>query len=58
VQKPLKRVGARGAGNFEPLSWDEALRILTNHILELRNNGKASSIVAIDGYNSGSTVSF
>ncbi len=56
-KSPLKRVGARGTGEFEPLSWDEALSILTNHILELRSNGKAISIVAIDDYNSGSTVS-
>ncbi|NLD35753.1 MAG: molybdopterin-dependent oxidoreductase [Desulfatiglans sp.] len=56
-KSPLKRVGARGTGEFEPLSWDEALSILTHHILELRSNGKASSIVAIDDYNSGSTVS-
>ncbi|MBN1907731.1 MAG: molybdopterin-dependent oxidoreductase [Deltaproteobacteria bacterium] len=56
-KSPLKRVGSRSTGEFEPLSWDEALRALTHQILELRSNGKAGSIVAIDGYNSGSTVS-
>jgi anaerobic selenocysteine-containing dehydrogenase len=56
-KSPLKRVGARGTGEFEPVSWDEALRTLTHHILELRSNGKSGSIAAIDGYNSGSTVS-
>lgn len=56
-KSPLKRLGSRGTGEFEPVTWDEALRILAHHMTELRSNGKAGSIAAIDGYNSGSTVS-
>lgn len=56
-KSPLKRVGSKGSGQFEPISWKEALSILSHRILELRSNGKASSIVAIDGNNSGSTIS-
>ena len=54
---PMKRIGARGAGKFEPISWDEALKILAHRILELRNKGKAGSIVAVDGNRNGSTMS-
>ncbi len=54
---PMKRKGSRGSGIFEPISWDEALKILAHRILELRNKGKASSIVAVDGNRNGSTMS-
>jgi menaquinone reductase, molybdopterin-binding-like subunit len=56
-KSPLKRMGARWTGRFEPVTWDEALKILSYRILGLRSNGKTNSIVAIDGYNSGSTIS-
>ena len=54
---PMKRVGPRGSGKFEPITWDEALKTLAHKILELRNKGKAGSIVAVDGNRSGSTLS-
>ena len=54
---PMKRIGSRGSGKFEPITWDEALKILAHRILELRNKGKASSIVAVDGNRTGSTIS-
>ncbi|MGD9157625.1 MAG: molybdopterin-dependent oxidoreductase, partial [Desulfobacteraceae bacterium] len=54
---PMKRIGPRGSGKFEPISWDEALKILAHRILELRNKGKAGSIVAVDGNRNGSTIS-
>ncbi|MFC1840413.1 molybdopterin-dependent oxidoreductase [Thermodesulfobacteriota bacterium] len=54
---PMKRIGPRGAGKFQPVSWDEALSTLAHKILELRNKGKASSIVTVDGNNKGSTTS-
>ena len=54
---PMKRVGSRGSGQFEQISWDEAYKTLAHRILELRNKGKAESIVAVDGNRSDSTAS-
>lgn len=38
LQKPLKRVGERGAGEFEEISWDEALSLATTWLSEVRNH--------------------
>ncbi len=54
---PMERKGARGAGVFEPITWDDALEKLRQIILELRHKGKANSIVAVDGNRNGSTTS-
>ncbi len=54
---PMKRKGARGAGVFEPITWDEALQMLAQRILKLRTKGKSNSIVAVDGNRTGSTIS-
>lgn len=36
LRKPLKRVGPRGSGEFEEISWDEALDIATGWLQPLR----------------------
>ena len=36
LRKPLKRVGPRGSGEFEEISWDEALDIATDWLKPLR----------------------
>ena len=37
LKAPLKRVGPRGSGEFEEISWDEALTLATSWLSEIRN---------------------
>ena len=36
LTQPLKRVGERGSGKFEAITWDEALDICAKKILEIK----------------------
>jgi anaerobic selenocysteine-containing dehydrogenase len=45
---PLKRIGKKGEGKFERISWDEALDTISNRLLEYREQFGAES-VAISG---------
>jgi menaquinone reductase, molybdopterin-binding-like subunit len=44
VANPLKRRGSRGSGEFQEISWDDALAELTSHLTELRSSGNAASL--------------
>lgn len=37
LTKPLKRVGPRGSGEFEPIEWDEAMQLATGWLSDVRN---------------------
>ena len=43
---PMKRVGKRGEGKFERISWDEALDILTEKLRDLKDRGEAHKLTA------------
>ena len=38
LRAPLKRVGERGSGEFEEISWDEALEIATKRLAKVRSD--------------------
>ncbi|MFW6372492.1 MAG: menaquinone reductase molybdopterin-binding-like subunit QrcB [Thermodesulfobacteriota bacterium] len=44
IQTPLKRVGNRGEGRFAPISWDEAMSMVTEQLKKLRTEGKSQTL--------------
>ncbi|MEW6668238.1 MAG: molybdopterin-dependent oxidoreductase [Thermodesulfobacteriota bacterium] len=53
---PMKSVGPRGQGKFVEISWDEALKILAERVVSLRNQGRPEALAAVDGTPGGSTL--
>jgi anaerobic selenocysteine-containing dehydrogenase len=50
IKTPLKRVGTRSSGRFEPISWDEALDIITAKFNKIKNENGPESVVFYSGY--------
>jgi anaerobic dimethyl sulfoxide reductase subunit A len=48
ITKPLKRVGAKGQGRFEPISWDDALEAVSRELLQVRSVYGNDSIFLVD----------
>jgi len=54
LKYPLRRVGERGEGKFEKISWDEALTHVASKILEIKENyGNAAILLVPGGGNQG-----
>lgn len=49
VTKPLKRLGARGEGRFEPISWDEAYDICESRLNEIKQSHGAEAVLFAQG---------
>lgn len=45
VTQPLRRIGRKGAAEFESISWDEAIRTIAERIAPLMAEGPASKVV-------------
>lgn len=50
LKTPLKRIGAKGEGKFEPISWEEAMATITSHWKELMATHGPESILPYSFY--------
>ncbi len=53
ITKPLLRTGKRGENKFEPVSWDKALDVISENLLEIREKWGAESFALGLGTNRG-----
>ncbi|MEE8431445.1 MAG: menaquinone reductase molybdopterin-binding-like subunit QrcB [Candidatus Desulfatibia sp.] len=53
VKTPLKRVGAKGAGHWEKISWDEAVAEVVKQLGDLRARGQSHLVGLITGSDRG-----
>ena len=49
ITRPLKRIGERGEGKFEPISWDEAFDTCEKRLKEIRSKYGAESVIFAQG---------
>lgn len=50
IQTPMRRVGPKGSGQFEPISWDEAISETAQNLQRLKSDSGAPSVVWACGY--------
>lgn len=50
IKTPLKRVGPRGSGKFEPISWNEALDTIAEKFNTIKKENGPESVVFFAGY--------
>ena len=44
ITHPVKRSGPRGSGEFQPISWDDALKELASHLTALKASNPTTSV--------------
>ena len=49
LKQPLKRGGARGAGNWQPVSWDEAIGIVAEKFVAVKAESGATAVAFAKG---------
>ena len=49
IQKPLRRVGPRGSGEFEEISWDEALDTIAKNMMDYRDQYGPQGVAMLEG---------
>lgn len=51
IMTPLRRVGARGEGKFEPITWDEAYDEIVTRLNKVKQDYGPCSVAFYSGYN-------
>ncbi|MBI3997002.1 MAG: molybdopterin-dependent oxidoreductase [Candidatus Omnitrophica bacterium] len=51
--QPMKRIGERGEGRFEPIGWDEAIRTLIDRLRTLHQRGESHRVAWLSGHTAG-----
>lgn len=51
ILTPLKRVGKRGEGMFEPISWENAYEEISRRLLNIRKEEGPDAVAFFGGYN-------
>jgi anaerobic selenocysteine-containing dehydrogenase len=49
IQGPMKRVGERGAGEWQAVSWEQAIAEVVNQLSALRSAGQAHTVAFLTG---------
>ena len=49
IRYPLRRKGKRGEGSWEKISWNEAIRLVTQRLKTLRQEGKPHQLMILGG---------
>jgi anaerobic selenocysteine-containing dehydrogenase len=44
ITHPIKRTGPRGSGEFQPLTWDDALKEVASHLSTLQASGSTDAL--------------
>ena len=50
LMHPMKRVGERGSGQWERISWDEALETIADRLLQIKATDGPESVIFFCGY--------
>ena len=50
IQTPLKRVGQRGEGKFEPISWEEAYQTIADNLNRVKETYSPHSVLFYSGH--------
>lgn len=53
IKSPMKRIGERGEGRWQEISWDEATGILTEKLSQIRSRGESHTVAAVTGSDRG-----
>ncbi len=53
VKTPLKRIGERGQGRWEKISWEDAIAEVSKRLKDYRSNGQSHTVGCISGSDRG-----